>query len=404
MQAGDAAVLATTWIAAIREGNIMKTQKIIGGQNFQPFWHSVIWLALAMNVLVAVPPAQARINKGNDSRGVDVMQVNLYVGADLAPVAALDPTDTNYLNNLIFTVTDTYNEIVNSDSETRLRGTARQISKDKPDLVSLQEVSLIQIQSPGDLLFGGDTSATNVVYDYLQILMDQLKKQGVTYTVVSVQNGMDIELPMFNSQTGTFDDVRLTDRVAILNRGDTPHSWYYSDNPQGGNFTNVVVTAAGLPLVYGWCSIDMHIRNRDFRYICAHLCEETYPEMQVLQAQELLNGPADTNMSVMMVGDFNTDPLQRDGSVAYSTFMDGGFTDAWTQLHKGNPGGLLTWGHDELLADRKVKFDRRIDLVLYRGSMFKPGVSKVKLLQLNGSKSPLWATDHAAVETDFWLR
>ena len=382
----------------------MKTQEIIGGRNFQPFWHSVVWLALVAGLLTSVPPAQARIDRQNDSRGVDVMQVNLYVGADLAPVAALDPTDTNYVNDLIVTVTDTYNEIVNSDPETRLRGTAHQIFKDKPDIISLQEVSLIQIQSPGDLLLGGNTSATNVVYDYLQILMSQLKKQGVTYTVVSVQNGMDIELPMFNQQTATFDDVRLTDRVAILIRGDTPRSWYYSDNPQGGNFTNVVVTASGLPLVYGWCSIDMHIRNRDFRYICAHLCEETYPEMQVLQAQELLNGPADTYMSVMMVGDFNTDPLQRDGSVAYSTFMDGGFTDAWTQLHKRNPGGLLTWGHDELLADPHVKFDRRIDLVLYRGSMFKPGKSIVRKIQLNRGKAPRWATDHGAVKTGFWLR
>lgn len=268
----------------------------------------------------------------------------------------------------------------------------------------MEEASLIRIESPGDLLLGGNNSATNVVYDYLEMLVAQLKKQGTPYTVVATTAGLDVELPMVNQQTGTFDDVRLTDREAILIRGDKPRENLYASNPQGGNFTNVVVTSAGLPLLYGWCSVDMHVHDRDFRFICAHLTEETAPEVQVLQAQELFNVPANLDLPVMIVGDFNADPLHRDGSVVYDDFIAAGFKDAWTEQHPHDLGGKLTWGHDEFLADPGNSFDRRIDLVLYKGKMFKSPDTKVRDMRLKSKVAPLWASDHAAVTTEFLIK
>jgi endonuclease/exonuclease/phosphatase family metal-dependent hydrolase len=381
-----------------------------------------IWIALMVGLLTAVAPAQAKSNRDDNERSVDVMQVNLYVGGGLGRVIDLDPADLAYFGNLIGTVTGIYSEILVSDPEKRLRCIASEILNQSPDIVSLQEVSLIQVQSPGDLVLGGNNLATNVVFDYLQILTEQLNKLGKNeivirtdefglpqikykprYAIAAVTTGLDVELPMMNQQSGTIEDVRLTDRSVILVRTNQPKGQFSYSNPQSGTFTNLVVTDAGLEIPYGWCAVDMHIRGRDFRYICVHLTEETAPDVQILQAQELFAGPANVDLPVLIVGDFNTDPLHRDGSTAYDNFMAAGFKDAYSALFPKKTAGGLTWGHDEWLTDQDVHFDRRIDLALYRGSLFKPDQSKVLDLQISRKTAPLWASDHAALVTGFKL-
>src|SRR3954462_2633580 len=155
-------------------------------------------------------------------RGLDTMTVNLYVGGDAGRVLALDPSDPNYLTKLVATVTGVYYEIVQSQPETRLQGVADQIAARLPDVVAVQEASLIRNQSPGDLVFGGTSPATNVVFDYLQLLVDKLEAKGAHYAVAASTDELDVELPMLNLQTGSIDDARLTDRDAILVRTDLP--------------------------------------------------------------------------------------------------------------------------------------------------------------------------------------
>ena len=366
----------------------------------------MVWLALLAGLLASVTPARSGVPGVGGKRDVDVMQVNLYVGGDLSRAIVLDPTDPNYFTKLIQAVTGIYCEINLSQPQVRMQGVADGIAARMPDLVSVEEASLIRVQSPGDLVLGGSSPATNVVFDYLQILVDDLNAEGAHYAVAAVTYGVDVEMPMVNMQTGSFDDVRLTDREAILVRTDLPRGQLRIQNPQGGNFQNVVVTGTGLPLFYGWCSVDATIRGRNFRYICAHLTEETAPQIQALQAQELLDKPANVTQPVMIVGDFNSDLLNRDGSgaLAYNTMVAGGFNDAWAVLHTNNPGGGLTWGHDEFLANPTVVFGRRIDLVFFRGAPFVPAESEVQDLWLNRSQPPLWGSDHAALTAGFWLR
>jgi hypothetical protein len=362
-------------------------------------------VALLLAGLVTVmATAQAEVPGIGGKRGVDVMQINLCVGGDLHRAVALNPTDPNYVSNLIVTVTGIYYEIAASQPPARLQGVAEQIATRMPDLVSIEEASLIRLQSPGDLAYGGKTPATNVVFDYLQILTDALAAQGAHYTVAAVTYGFDAEMPMFNLQTGTIDDARLTDREAILVRTDLPPGQLRARNPQCGNFNNVVVTPTGLPLWYGWCSVDVSVRGQNFRYICAHLTEETAPDIQVLEAQELLAGPANVNCPVMIVGDFNADPFGRDGSIAYSLFPAAGFSDAWAVLHPNIPADGLTWGHDEFLANPAASFDRRIDLVFYKGAGFVPTQADVVDMELGRVQPPLWASDHASLTANFQLQ
>jgi hypothetical protein len=390
----------------------MKTQKT-GSKQENKLWRvllgaplrkpAVRWFGLTVALALVLPVQAGQPFSAGGKRGVDVMQVNLCVGGDLHRAIALDPTNPNYISNLIVTVTGIYYEIVASQPEVRIQGVAEQIAARMPDLVSIEEASLIRLQSPGDLAIGGATPATNVVFDYLQILTDELAAQGAHYMVAAVTYGFDAEMPMFNLQTGTIDDARLTDREAILVRTDLPPGQLHATNPQGGNFSNMVVTATGLQLPYGWCSVDVFVRGQNLRYICAHLTEETAPEIQVLEAQELLAGPANVELPVMIVGDFNADPFGRDGSVAYSLFPAAGFSDAWAMLHPNIPAEGLTWGHDEFLANPAASFDRRIDLVFYKGAGFVPTQADVVDMELGRTQPPLWASDHASLSADFLL-
>ena len=363
----------------------------------------MVGVLLMASLLVSAVPAQAGVTGVGGKRSVDVMQVNLYVGGGLQRAVALDPSDPNYYSKLVAAVTGIYYESLASQPPLRVQAVADQIAARMPDLVSVEEASLIRNQSPGDLAYGGTIPATNIVFDYLQILTNALAAQGVHYAVAAVTEGFDAEMPMLNLQTGALDDARLTDRTAILVRTDLPPGQFRVANPQGANFNNVVVTATGLPLLYGWCSVDVSIRGRDFRYIGVHLTEETAPQIQALEAQELLDGPANVNAPVLIVGDFNADPYGRDGSIAYDLFPAAGFSDAWADLHPDDLTGGLTWGHDEYLANPTLPFNRRIDLMFYRGNGFVPVESEVADLWLGRTQSPLWATDHATVGTRFQL-
>lgn len=379
------------------------TQRVVFGAHQRT---STAWLLLIVTTLALALPVSAGQPFGPGSkRGVDTMTVNLYIGGDIQRIVALDPSDPGYLTKLVTTVTGVYYEIVASQPNVRIAGVADGIVARMPDIVAVEEGTLLRNQSPGDLIVGGTTPATNVVFDYVQILVDALEARGAHYAVASTSDEWDVEMPMLNMQNGGIDDIRQTDREAILVRTDLPPGQLRVSHPQNGNFTNVIYfPSIGLALTRGWCSVDVFIRGRDFRYICVHPEEETAPQIQILQARELLGGPAHVNMPVMICGDFNSDPLHRDGSLAYDTYTAAGFKDAWAVLHPFDPAGGLTWGHDEFLADPSRLFDRRIDLVLYKGATFAPVRADVLDLWLNRTLPPLWSSDHAAVSAEFLLR
>jgi endonuclease/exonuclease/phosphatase family metal-dependent hydrolase len=350
-------------------------------------------LSVAAAMAMVLPVTAAPGNKKGD-RDVDVMTVNLYVGGDIAKVTEVNPADPAAL---IGAVTEVFYDIVASNPPARIQTLAGQIAMRRPDMVALQEVSLIRVQSPGDLVVGGDAPATVVLYDYVDLLVAALAAEGARYHVVATANEADVELPMYNFSTGTVDDVRLTDREVILVRSDLPPGHLRVTNPQSGNFEYVIEIPGLGALERGWCSVDVAVRGRDFRFICTHLEVETWPFLQELQVQELLAGPANTTLPVVLVGDFNTDALGRDGSTAYPLIPEAGFSDAWAVLNPQNPAGGLTWGHDEYLADYETEFDRRIDFVFYQGKGLSPVRSSVVDLSTGLAPSPLWATDHAAL-------
>src|SRR5262249_48979130 len=140
-------------------------------------------------------------------------------------------------------------------------------------------------------------------------------------------------------------DVRLTDRVVVLARADEKTADLKLSDPQSGTYATAltVSTAAGpITLPRGWASVDVKIRGTSFRFVTTHL-EAFSPLIRNPQAAQLLAGPADTDLPVVLVGDMNSGPGGDLG--AYGILRSGGFTDTW-------PGGAgLTCCHAVDLHD-----------------------------------------------------
>ena len=353
-----------------------------------------LWLMTAVSSLALAFQVSAEPGKKQGDRDVDFMTLNLYVGGDIGKVMEADMTDPVAL---IGAVTEVFYDIVASNPPARIQTLAREIALTKPDMVALQEASLIRIQSPGDLMFGGDAPATDVVFDYVDMLLAALAAEGVRFHVVATADEADVELPMMNMMSLSIDDVRLSDREVILVRSDLPPGHLRVRNPQNGNFAYVLPIPGLGDLERGWCSVDVAVRGRNFRFICTHIEVETWPVLQELQVAELLAGPADTTLPVVIAGDFNSDPFGRDGSTAYGLMPAAGFGDAWAATNPLDLAGGLTWGHDEYLAMPSVPFDRRIDFFFYQGKGLMPVRTNVVDLYTGLVPSPLWASDHAAV-------
>jgi len=328
-------------------------------------------------------------------RAFKTFNANAYVGADLAPALTVDPSN---LPELIATTTAIYSQVLRSDPPARLAGLAQELATTEPDVAGLVEMYTLEVapmtaRGPGQF---------EVVFDYLNLLTNALQAQGNSYQVAVVSTESDIILPLIDVRTGDLVYGRLTDHEVILNRNDLPPGFLKVSNPQSGQFSHFIeIPGVGLAINRGWCSVDVFTRGETFRYICTHLEEETVPVLQYVQAQELLAGPANTTIPIILTGDFNADPLHRNGTVTFDLLAQAGFTDTWTSTHPTDTAGGLTWGHDPLLADASLSFIWRIDLVLYRGAGFQPAGMQVIDMELGNGGAPLWPSDHAAVAANF---
>lgn len=312
------------------------------------------------------------------------MTQNLYSGADLQPLfAATTP------GQFFTAVGAAYNRIQATDFLERADAIADEIMEAKPDLIGLQEAMVFRTQVPAD---GPATAATNISYDYIQILLDKLDDRGLNYVVAAVQTNSDIEVPGLFA-TGLMD-VRQTDRDAILVNEDLTD--FIVSNPQSAQFAakltlTTVVGPVSLPS--SWVSVDVTLDNgKIVRFVSTHL-EPLSPAIQVAQGNELLTGPGNTALPTVIMGDFNSD-ADGTGTSTYANLMAAGLKDSWTLVGEGN--GFTCCQDDELL-NPDSSLTRRIDLLLLKGSI-KPQAADVEGdAQDDRTTSGLWPSDHAGL-------
>jgi len=192
-------------------------------------------------------------------------------------------------------------------------------------------------------------------------------------------------------------DVRHTDREVILARKDLSTADLKVSNVQAGHFTTncVIPTRIGtITIKRGWVSADIKIRGTRVRVVSTHLdgdCPD--PAIQTAQSMELLQAAGATNLPLVFIGDFNSDPITG-STAAYGTLTAAGFTDAWGVAGVG-PG--FTCCQESFLLNPGSTLSRRIDLVLVRGDFAVLGIDVAGDESSDRTPSGLWPSDHAGV-------
>lgn len=332
----------------------------------------VVTLACAS---VVHAPAQAHAGAK-----VSVLTRNVYLGGDLTP-SIVAPTLPAFLaaNAALLSHVD------QMDFPARAELLAREIRQHRPDVVGLQEVALWRTGPLGD-----PAPATQVRYDYLDLLMRELGRAGHRYRVVVVQQEADLEAPAGAPHNL---DVRLTMRDVMLVR----HGGRVQvTGTSAGNFANNLVlplpaTGSSVTSTRGWTAVDLVHGRRAFRVVNTHL-EAFHFGVRVLQARELLAGPLARPGDVILIGDLNTGPELPDPNnrLAYFALVQGGMIDTWPILHPGEPG--FTAGLGEDLDEPADDVEHRIDMVMFRGHV-SPVSSRVFGTERR-TPDGRWPSDH----------
>lgn len=347
--------------------------------------------ALMTLALLAIVP-QATAHDGRPNGTVTVMTRNVYLGTEFGPIFA-----SPNLPALFAAVGNGYANVEATNFRVRAELIANEIAAERPDLVGLQEVALFRTDVPPD---GPATPATQVTYDYLELILDALEARGLEYEAAAIHVGTDAELPAGFPPTR---DVRMTLRDVILVRREGGPYIHVERTQSGSYATRVVVPTVAGPMTAkrGWNAVDVKLRGRHFRFVNTHL-EAFSGQVQVAQAAELVAELAATDKPVILVGDLNSRP---DGSTTptYRNLIGAGFDDAWTAANPGDVG--LTCCHERPgLRNAEPSFYERIDYVLTRGAFEARAADVVGDEQENRSADGLWPADHAGVVATLWLR
>ncbi|MBC8645701.1 MAG: endonuclease/exonuclease/phosphatase family protein [Thermoanaerobaculia bacterium] len=330
---------------------------------------------------------------------VTVMTRNLYLGAEVAPVIHAARKNPSAVPAAVSKV---WAKVQATDFRERARAMALEIDRARPDLIGLQEAVIYRSQFPSDSLGPSPTPATHVEYDFIGLLQKALLDRGLHYAVVAVSTGFDVEMPRVRSRNPlVLEDIRLTESEVILARGERQPAGKLS-NVGGSNFeTNLDL--GFLTVRRGWCAVDVKIHGERFRFITTHL-EADNELVRLLQSNELLLGPANTPLPVVLVGDFNSNASGDETSAAYFNLLSGGFRDSWNEMGRGETGD--TCCHDELLTAQTpfAASRERIDLILLRGGIDVVSVAVVGNEAADRTPSGLWPSDHAGVVAKLRLK
>ncbi|NIW35197.1 MAG: hypothetical protein GWN32_01030 [Gemmatimonadetes bacterium] len=338
------------------------------------------------------------------SPALGVMAYNVFVGARLGDLLLVESLD-----EIPFKALEVFGAVQATDFPERAEAIVDQIEGERPHLIGMQEVSLFRIQSPGDFLIGNPTQATTPVLDYLEILESALTARGLGYTAAAMSTNLDIELPIFNPQTGGLDDIRYTEFTVVLVRDDVDWS-----NPMSDNFqAKLPIVVDGLLITEkpsGWASVDIEFKGLPYRFVNTHLepaddggvLIPALAPIQAGQIAELLNVVDGAPYPVIMAGDFNSNA---DGGTTptYGNVLDAGFVDTWLI---GRPRGLgYTANQPPDLLNPTSELFHRIDFIFYRDGFsestgrFQGSVMAERVGEEQSDRTPsgLWPSDHAGV-------
>ncbi len=350
-----------------------------------------MFLVVSFVFAFSMSPALAESN-----RSIKVMTQNMDAGTDLKLVFF-------YLSeNIVKGTTYTYAELLQNDIPGRAAVLADEIAAKKPDIISLQEVTLWRTGMFGSV-------ATDVLFDQLELLMAALSDRKESYYVVKSQELTDITAPLDPTLIGLpfnprLTAIRFTDRDVVLARSDLKKSQISISNPQNGVYAatlNFLPLGIDISAYRGWISVDVAIGNKALRFFSTHL-ESTYAGtdgfddyarfIQASQAQELIGLMDAAHRPVILAGDFNSNPVPNgfENTATTGLLSAYGYTEVWNALHPHQAG--FTWPlylEDPQAPNPAGPFER-IDLI------YQKSVEMQNIERIIRYSSP-FASDHAGV-------
>lgn len=327
----------------------------------------------------AAPPTSPAA-QSMPGRHLEVISRNLYLGADLTPlVRAGTPQEVGVAVEQIL------GQVIASDPPRRMAWVADEIAAQRPDVIGLQEAALWEIQTP----------TGEVTYDFVQLILDALAAKGLNYEVAVSQTNFDSGVQLAAAEL----PARFADRdVVLVNAAESISALRVLDTG-AAHFTSQLVfpTLLGdVDFARGYVYVDVKSWGKTWRFVNTHF--EAYPGFGTVpqdytsdQAHELL-ATLPAGLPTVIAGDLNSsrdNPVLRGAAVLVD---EGGFTDAWTQVHPDEPGytccrnGQLSGG----------TLTQRIDYVMTRGEVVATFAARVGVEPVSATP-PMWPSDHAGV-------
>jgi endonuclease/exonuclease/phosphatase family metal-dependent hydrolase len=332
-------------------------------------------LALTALALVAAAPSTASANPVD----VTVMTRNLFLGADLIPLAVADPGDP-----FEQAVAKTFQEAQSSNFAARMRGVAREIAKAKPDVVGLQEVTSWWTGPKND-----PAPAGKLEFEHLRPLLAELKRLHAPYRLARGGGGTDLEGPSASGVDVRFkeDESPLLVRKGVRIAKRRAHAFK--------RLLQIPTKALGtVTVTLSWAALDLVKQRKRFRVVNAHL-EAYSTDVRLRQAKELVAGPLRSRTPVILVGDLNSGPKldNPDDRPPYNAIAGAGFTPRRT--------ARFSCCFDDLTG--AGKWDHNVDWIMAKPSK---RVKLVRSFVTGATKLPegLLASDHGGVVSTLRLR
>ncbi|MCK4754812.1 MAG: endonuclease/exonuclease/phosphatase family protein [Calditrichia bacterium] len=336
--------------------------------------------------------AQFKADEG--SGVVKVMSRNVYIGTDVDLV--LEAED---IESIPLLVQIAYQLLQSTDFSSRAVALAEEISKTRPHLIGLQEMSKFYIQSPGDMADGGMTPATDLFLDFFEILMEAIEAKGLDYEMAAVVKNANVELPMItgvdNMGNYTFDDIRIEDHDVILVRSDVDYS-----NPVAVRYDSMLVVdpSIGLVIPRGYVKVNAQVGQISLVFANTHIEAAPLVNLRLAQTTQLLDAVKDETVPVIVVGDFNS---QATTGETYQFVISEGYNDVWIDNTLTYNANGYTFGHSSNLTNSEPSLFERIDFI-FAGPQGNPVVGEGFVLgdeKRDMTTSGLWPSDHAGVVT-----
>jgi len=333
--------------------------------------------AVALLALAGPSPALAAAkSKAKPKPDVSAMSLNLYLGADIIKLAAAPDLATMKEN-----VKSLHQTVDQTDFPLRVKALVKEIAKNKPDTIAVQEVA--RYYRSADATPG--QAATTPLYDFMALLLKQLKAQKQTYTNVVEQTELDITVPSAEGY-----GLRLKLGNAVLVRSGKGATVKVTKKLKGNFKDQLKLTLAdGQPvkLTRGYAGVDAKVAGKKFRFLAPH-AEAYSPASAKGQFQELLATAAKSKtLPTIIAGDFNSDPADAEPN-AYNAVIGAGFTDTGKRV--------ASCCQNETVDNPISELKTWIDHVVVRP---KATVLSTKVFGNRASDriGGLWPSDHAGV-------